>query len=70
MNRALIRKLKLPHTVNGFVIEDANGDYNIYINDAIANNRITPTLIHELKHAAYGHLQDTDTARAEREAQI
>lgn len=67
MNRALIRKLKLPHTVNGFVIEDANGDYNIYINDAIADNRITPTLIHELKHAAYGHLQAIDDPLADKE---
>lgn len=46
---------------------DNNGDYNIYLNENLADNLVTPTIVHELKHAAYGHLQAIDDPLADKE---
>ena len=58
MNRVFIRPIPLPQTVEGTIVEDENGDYNIYINSNIPSNRVRDTIIHELKHGAHGHLHN------------
>lgn len=46
---------------------DGNGDYNIYLNENLADNLVRPTLMHELTHAARGHLTDGDISLKEAE---
>lgn len=58
MNRVFIRVITLPCVVEGAIVEDNNGDYNIYINRSVPANKVRDTLIHELKHGAHGHLQN------------
>lgn len=58
MNRVFIRQIPMYQHNNAFVLEDENGDYNIYVNQEIAANKLVPTLRHELLHALKGHLHD------------
>ncbi len=58
MNRVFIRTIAmLPHNY-AFVMEDEDGDYNIYINENVPDNKLREIILHELMHIAKGHLED------------
>lgn len=50
MNQVIIRYRNMPCQIKGFVSEDPDGDYNIYINSKLPYIVQTEVLIHELEH--------------------
>lgn len=69
LNRVFIRQIPMHQHNSAFILEDENGDYNIYVNEKIAANKLIPTLRHELLHAVNGHLQDDKKTIKEMEAE-
>ncbi len=47
MNLLFIREIKMPLTIRAFTIPDANGDFNIYINEALSDDAKKKSLAHE-----------------------
>lgn len=47
----------LPPGVNAFVMEDAQGDHNIYLNDRLSPSGRLRALAHELDHIRHGDLR-------------
>ena len=45
-----IRKIPLPSGVRAFTIPDAQGDYNIYINENLSGEQQLKSLEHEKNH--------------------
>lgn len=45
-----VRLVDLPHAVGGFVSEDVDGSYSVYINSRWGSSGQRRALIHELKH--------------------
>ncbi len=45
-----IRSANLPMEIRGFVMPDNEGNYNIYINDKLSEERKEKTIEHELQH--------------------
>lgn len=62
MNDIFVRIIQMPDHINGACCLDANGDYNIYIADALSDYGRIATLQHELNHI---HNRDFDIDRAE-----
>lgn len=50
MGEVIIRYISLPCRIKGFVREDCDGNYNIYINANQSFETQQKTLEHELKH--------------------
>lgn len=69
MNRVFIRRILLPGKVEGIILEDNNGDYNIYLNERLASNKVLPVLMHELRHGAENHLHDDSMTVEDKEAE-
>ncbi|MBS7359570.1 MAG: hypothetical protein KIG53_03070 [Oscillospiraceae bacterium] len=55
MNTILIRQIKMPLTIRAFTVPDANGDFNIYINEDLSPEQKQRSLEHEKLHIKYGH---------------
>ena len=67
MNENIIRKIKLPMSVRAFTIPDSQGDYNIYINDALSDEQQYESLCHEVCHIENGDFfRDEDATEIER----
>lgn len=47
---------KMPRGLNGFVVMDANGDYNVFINGRLCPKKRQAALEHELSHIRHGDL--------------
>lgn len=45
-----IREIKMPLTIRAFTLPDANGDFNIYINENLSEEAKRKSLAHEKKH--------------------
>ena len=45
-----VREIKMPLTIRAFTIPDANGDFNIYINEDLSDAAKRKSLIHEENH--------------------
>ncbi len=45
-----IREIKMPLTIRAFTIPDANGDFNIYINEDLSDAAKRKSLEHEKTH--------------------
>lgn len=58
MNEIITRIVELPTTVKGAVAQDANGDYNIYINSRLSIAEQFEAFEHELEHIGLGHFTD------------
>ena len=54
MSDIFIRIIDMPAWVNGQIIVDENGDYNIYLNARYGPDEIKKTLQHEMLHIARG----------------
>lgn len=50
MEDIIIRYVNMPHRIRGFTRQDAEGDYNIYINANMSYEIQKKTLAHELQH--------------------
>ena len=59
-----IRKIKLPMSVRAFTIPDAQGDYNIYINEALSDEQQYKSLFHEEMHIENGDFCKEEAATA------
>ena len=52
----IIRMIGMEPKVHGFVHEDESNNYNVYINDKLAPDKVKETLKHELNHIYNGDL--------------
>ncbi len=70
MNEVIIRLADgLDPRIKGFVKEDSNGDYNVYINSCLCAEAQKQTCEHELQHIYLKHLQsDRPVMELEEEA--
>ena len=50
----IVRVLDLPYKIRGYVREDSEGDYNIYINSHYSVEEQRKILAHELSHVSRG----------------
>lgn len=55
MKEVILRYINLPYSVRGYVQEDPNGDFNIYINGRLSYEVQQATIKHELSHIERGH---------------
>lgn len=58
MEEIITRLIDMPTGTYGFVIEDPDGDFNVYINARMANCKRVETYKHEL-----GHIKEDDLSR-------
>lgn len=69
MNEVIVRIVSMPCCLHGFVREDPDGDYNVYIRAEDSRQAQLDTYAHELAHIQLGHLQRVrDLAECEAEA--
>lgn len=61
-----VRFVNLPLTTKGVTVEDANGFFNIYINENLSVEQQQAALEHELKHIIRG---DFDNKKSLRDAE-
>ena len=54
MDETYIRIINLPSTVHGVTVRDEDGNYNVYINSALAEDARKRAIDHELKHIERG----------------
>lgn len=50
MNEVYVRFIKLPDTIRGVTVTDKNGDYNIYINSNLSQDKQKQVIKHEMTH--------------------
>lgn len=55
MDAVIIRVIDLPYKVNGLTVKDEEGDYNIYLNARLSDERRVKAFRHELRHIKLGH---------------
>jgi len=48
------RSVRMPCSVRAFVIEDSDGDYNVYVNSNLSPEAQERAIQHELKHISNG----------------
>ncbi len=58
-----IREMKMPLTIRAFTVPDANGDYNIYINNGLSEEAKKRSFEHEKKHIENNDFSSSDLAR-------
>lgn len=58
MEEIITRLGKLPGHIKGFVLEDPNGDYNVYIDKDLLQEEQVGVWLHELQHVRRRHLKD------------
>ena len=58
-----IREMKMPLTIRAFTIPDANGDFNIYINEDLSDEAKKKSLAHEKMHIARNDFESVKPAR-------
>lgn len=63
MNSVFIRSIKMPLTLRAFTIADADGDFNIYINEALSDEAKRKSLEHEKLHIIRNDFASPATAR-------
>lgn len=56
MGQIIFRYVDLPCETHGFVKEDADGNYNIYINARMSLDMQRKTIRHELNHVRNGDI--------------
>jgi hypothetical protein len=51
---AIVREIKMPSDYLGFIKEDSDGIFNIYINEDLSDEMKKKTVLHEVEHAERG----------------
>lgn len=70
MNSIFIRKIPLPHCVEGVTVPDSEGNFNVYINANLSNESQRKATEHELRHIKREHFYSSNEISAcESEAQ-
>lgn len=64
MDQVIIRKIALPIKIKGITVKDAEGDYNIYLNELLSTDVQAKAFRHEVEHIKKGHFY-TDEGIAE-----
>ena len=59
----IIREIKMPLTIRAFTVPDANGDFNIYLNENLSDEAKMRSLAHEKKHIERNDFQSSSLAR-------
>ena len=59
MDDIIVRFIRLPLSVKGFVLDSPDGYHNIYINDRLSSGLQREVYRHELRHIRKGHLNST-----------
>ncbi len=65
-----IREMKMPLTIRAFTVPDANGDYNIYINNNLSEEAKEKSLKHEKMHIENNDFSSSELARKIEEKQL
>lgn len=65
-----IREMKMPLTIRAFTVPDANGDYNIYINNDLSEEAKEKSLNHEKMHIENNDFSSSELARAIEQSSI
>ena len=68
MGTVFIRQMSMPRTVYGATVVDADGNYNVYINENLCDSKKQDTVDHELRHIESGHFHDTDSVESNERA--
>lgn len=69
MGDVFVRQMSMPSTVYGTTVVDADGNYNVYINEQLCDQKKLDTLAHEMRHIEQGHFYDVNSVEQnEREA--
>lgn len=63
MNRIFIREIKMPLTIRAFTLPDANGDFNVYVNDDLSQAVKIKSINHEFNHIKRNDFQKNTLAR-------
>ncbi len=58
-----IREMKMPLTIRAFTVPDANGDFNIYINEDLSDAAKRKSLEHEKTHISRNDFQKEISAK-------
>lgn len=56
----IIRHISLPSSVLGVTLPDENGDFNVYINSNISDQKQKEAVEHEIKHIELDHFYNDD----------
>ena len=65
MNDIFIRMIDMPGSFPGMTIEDADGDYNVYINAQLSQARRIKAYRHEMDHIRHNDFEKATAAIAE-----
>ena len=63
MGQIIVRYLDLPYEANGFVREDIEGNYNVYVNSRLSFDMQKETIKHELNHVQRGDFNSESDIR-------
>ncbi len=55
MDAVIIRIVSMPYEIDGITVNDENGDYNIYLNADIPDDKRVEAFRHEIEHIKQGH---------------
>lgn len=58
MDAMIIRMIELPWGVKGLTVKDEEGDFNVYINSRLSEDKRVEAFEHELDHIKRGHFYD------------
>ncbi|MGN0171736.1 MAG: hypothetical protein ACI39E_03000 [Acutalibacteraceae bacterium] len=61
MKTVFVRVIPLPPRIKGTTVEDGNGDYNVYISDALSIDEQRKVLRHEMEHISQDHFRNDDS---------
>lgn len=64
MDGIICRFVAAPVRTKGWTVLDANGDYNVYINNQISYNEQRTTFLHEINHIKHGHFFSSDDLKS------
>lgn len=64
MNDVIVRLISMPLSVRAFTVPDAQGDYNVYLNEALSDEQLKKSFVHEKEHIKRGDFYKDMTAKA------
>jgi len=59
----IVRYIPLPYTIYGVTLPNDNGDFSIYINSNISDQKQKEAVEHEIKHIELDHFYNEDPVR-------
>ena len=63
----IVRVIDAPPAFRGCVKRDADGNVNLYLNGSLSDEERKRTIMHELAHLVFGHLDDDTKTVEEKE---